>query len=85
VDVVLSAEAKDLMSAEGGGVYVRSHEHHCGRGGPLVLLDVVTDPPPDADAYEPVLADGVPCGITATRPTSPTSSPSRSTASSGAA
>jgi hypothetical protein len=59
VDVVLSAEAKDLISAGGGVVYVRSHEHRCGRGGPLVLLDIATDPPPDADAFEPVLVDDI--------------------------
>ena len=53
VDVVVSAEAKDYVSARGGTAYVRAHRHRC-CSGPLTVLDISTDAPSDAPAFTPL-------------------------------
>jgi len=57
--VIVSNEAKTLVDAHGGVVYVRSHEHRCGLAGPITLLDITTDPPSDADNFLPVETHGI--------------------------
>jgi hypothetical protein len=59
MDVAVSDEARDLVNTRGGVIYVRSHQHHCGRAGPITLLDTTTDPPPDAEAFFPVETEGI--------------------------
>ena len=58
MQVVISDDARQLAGAQGGVVYVRSHAHRC-CAGPLTLLDVTTEAPPDAGEFVPVDAGGL--------------------------
>jgi len=53
VEVVVSPEAREFVDAHGGALYVRSHGHRC-CAGPITLLDVTTQAPPDAGTFAPV-------------------------------
>jgi hypothetical protein len=58
MDVVVSDEAKEFVNARGGAVYVRSHPHRCSRVS-ITLLDTTTEPPSDANDFDPVETHGI--------------------------
>ena len=58
MQVVVSDGARQLAVEQGSVVYVRSHEHRC-CAGPVTLLDVTTEAPPDAGDFVPVDAAGL--------------------------
>jgi hypothetical protein len=68
VEVLVTEAAKQYLRRRGGTVYVRAHPHRC-CSGTLTVLDLTTEPPPDASAFTLLPADDVavlylggPCG-----------------------
>jgi hypothetical protein len=47
VEVLVTESAKQYLRRHGGTVYVRAHPHRCCTG-TLTVLDLATEPPPDA-------------------------------------
>jgi hypothetical protein len=50
VEVLVTEAAKQYLRCRGGTVYVRAHPHRCCTG-TLTVLDLSTEPPPDASEY----------------------------------
>jgi hypothetical protein len=50
VEVLVTESAKQYLRRHGGAVYVRAHPHRCCTG-TLTVLDLTTEPPPDASQF----------------------------------